>query len=127
MLSPDEPRVRWLDVRKSTRQANFSQIIPHYAKPRSLCASWLICDTRYGLATKPPALCRTGAIDWLRDFYVPLLNGIRTAAGAGGAMLALLKFEGQHVQQAVDAICQRLEQCLLFERRDVEMKAQEID
>src|SRR5580692_3225027 len=81
---------------------------------------------RYDLATKAPALCRTGA-------YVgcvvqrTLLNSAWTAAGAGGAMLALFEFERQHIQQAVDAIRQRLEQGLLFKRRDVEMKAQEVD
>src|SRR5258708_40068559 len=42
-------------------------------------------------------------------------------------MLALFEFEGQHIKQAVDAIRQCLEQGLLFERRDVEMKAEEID
>jgi len=107
----------------SLRKANFSQIIPRYAKKPPLCARWLICDTRYDSATKPPAMCRAGAILWLRDFNVSLLNGVGTAAGAGGAVLALFEFERQHIQQAVDAIRECLEQGLLFERRDVEMKA----
>ena len=107
--------------------ATFRKSFRIMRKLHRLCARWLICDTRYDSATKPPAMCRARAIDWLRDFNPSLLNGVWTAAGAGRAMLALFEFERQHVQQAVDAIRQRFEQSLLFQRRDVEMKAQEVD
>ena len=56
-----------------------------------------------------------------------LLNSVGTAAGAGRSALSLFELEGQHVEQAIDAICHRFEQGLLFERRDIQVKAQEVD
>src|SRR5260370_20197793 len=73
--------------------------------------------------------CREGYIRaWTFDlvrYDVRLVH--RTAARADWAELALFDLEGQHVEQAGDAIVERLEQGLLLQRRNVEVKAQEID
>src|SRR5208282_6339293 len=56
-----------------------------------------------------------------------LLDGVGAAAGACRPTLALLELEGQYVEQAINTIGERLEHRLFLERRDVEMKAQEVD
>jgi len=54
---------------------------------------------------------------------IALLDGVGTAAGADRPAFALLELEGQYVEQAINAIRERLEHRLFFQRRDVEMKA----
>src|ERR1017187_1511104 len=58
---------------------------------------------------------------------IPLLDGVGAATGACRSTLALLELEGQYVEQAINTIRERLEHRLFLERRDVEMKTQEVD
>src|ERR1019366_9072179 len=68
-----------------------------------------------------------GRIRAIRFRAIPLLHGVGAAAGAGRPTLALLDLEGQYVEQAINTIRERLEHRLFLQRRDVEMKTQEVD
>jgi|SRR5580700_9698073 hypothetical protein len=117
-------------LRYSENRRVFRKSFRNMRSVRHLCASWLICDMRYDLATNRPQCvarvpylgCGSG-----RGFQIWLLNGVGTATGASGTVLALFELEGQHIEQAIDPVGERFEQRLLFERRDVEMKAKEVD
>src|ERR1700722_17328366 len=117
-------------LRNSENPLLFRKSFRNMRTVRQLCASWLICDTRYDLATNRPQCvarvpylgCSAG-----RAFSCRLLNRVGTAAGAGRTVLALFELEGQHIEQAIDPVGERFEQGLLFKRRDVEMKTKEVD
>ena len=154
MLRPHEREVAFLSVDEFWISANFSQIVPHYANRAALVCMLTHLRHAFRFGHRPTAICRsTGSAAaahadilrrqlqiWKADpeadrrkranrfRAIPLLDGVRTtAAGAGRPALALLEFEGQHVEQAIDTIRERLQQGLLLERRDIEMKAQKVD
>ena len=130
MLSGHEPQLGSSDAEIFRKSARFSQIIPQFAKRSALVRK--LAHLRHALrfGHKPTAMCRARAIPRLRlrsRFQIWLLNGVGTAAGTGRTVLALFELEGQHVEQAIDPVGERFEQRLLFQRRDVEMKAKEVD
>jgi hypothetical protein len=67
MLSHHEPQVGLSDVEKFTRLANFSQIIPHYANRAGFVRTLTHLRHALRFGHKAPALCRAGAITWLRS------------------------------------------------------------
>src|SRR5271163_1193953 len=73
----------------------------------------------------PPAALRLSFQPPATFELFELVDG--AATWARGAELALFDLEGQHVEQAGDPIVERLEQGLFLQRRNVEVKAQEID
>jgi hypothetical protein len=66
MLSHHELQLGSPSIGKFTRLANFSQIIPHFAKATAFVR--MLTHLRHTLrfGHKPPAMCRGGAIGWLR-------------------------------------------------------------
>jgi hypothetical protein len=88
MLSHHEPQLGLPDVEKFTRLANFSQIVPHYAKSAAFVRmlTHLRHALRFGHIT--PAMCRARAISRLRvaarDFRllrVDMESGLRNPTG----------------------------------------------
>jgi hypothetical protein len=56
-----------------------------------------------------------------------LLHRVGSAARSHRAKLALFELEGEHIEQAIDPIRQRLEQGLFLDWTYVEMEAKEVD
>ena len=130
MLSGHEPQLGSSDAEIFRKSATFSQINPQFAKRPALVRK--LAHLRHALrfGHKPTAKCRARAIPRRRlgsRFRIWLLNGVGTAACAGRTVFALFELESQHIKQAIDPVGERFEQRLLFERRDVEMKAKEVD
>ena len=73
MLSPHEPQLGSPSIGIFTKLANFSQIIPHFAKPAEFVR--MLAHLRHALrfGHKTTALCRAGAIGWLR--LMPTFQG----------------------------------------------------